>query len=209
MRRRGVPEPVVVVCPRNIHKVRLRQGDSVSAMLFRWIIEDMYSEMKPKREKLGYRVVLQGNRLTLLAWADDAWNMAKDVDELELMIEDLRNMAQRRTGPQLRVPKCTWTDIQLRDQGDSSIRQAQHHSNLLGMRKLPAGECLGVLGTYIQCDGERTWSTGMRSEPHGGPTLEEGPLVHETAPSTKDAGASSQCVHGARLVRWNSRMHDN
>lgn len=89
MKQRWVPLPVIGMYLRELRaseltfahggwstdpvlpKVGLRQGDFVSPKLFRWIPEDMYSDLKPKWEKLGYGVMIDGYRLTLMVWADD------------------------------------------------------------------------------------------------------------------------------------------
>lgn len=86
-------------------KLGLRQGELGSPILFRWIPGDVNIEVIPKWEQLSSGVMLHGYRPMLLEWVSDTWIVAEDIDELDRMIADLRAIAQRRIGLQLRLPK--------------------------------------------------------------------------------------------------------
>lgn len=72
--------------------------------------------------KARVRAVVQGNRLTLLARADDTWIIAKTASELERMVSDLRAVAFRRAGLGMMIPNYTWTRVQRQDQDEPSLR---------------------------------------------------------------------------------------
>lgn len=66
---------------------------SVRLVLVRWIPGGVYSVLTPKWQSLGYGLVVDGDRLTLTAWAGDMWIIARNAMDLEAMVADLRATA--------------------------------------------------------------------------------------------------------------------
>lgn len=80
-------------------KTKTHQGDSVSPLLFRWIPEDVCSALRTEWASLGYGLVIDGYRLTFMAWADDKWIIPRNVTELDAMVAGLRASASREWRP--------------------------------------------------------------------------------------------------------------
>lgn len=101
--------------------------------------EDVCSEVKSLWERLGYGVVIQGYRLTVLvAWTGGTWMIAKSIHEFEeAMMADLRETAQRRADLELRIARCTWAPLQRQDQDQPEPRATHNHPNLQAMRGPP------------------------------------------------------------------------
>lgn len=76
--------------------------------------------------------------MTPACWADDTWLIAKSAAESNWMISE--------------AWRSTWASIQQngRDMQDAASPEC---SNLGRMTELPAGQCLRVLGAYVQTDG--------------------------------------------------------
>lgn len=57
----------------------------------------------------GMRV--EGRVVCYLEWADDTWLHAKSPEELDYMTRTVTEVASRRAGLGLRLPKCRWTQV--------------------------------------------------------------------------------------------------
>lgn len=126
MLRRGVAPPIVAAYLRNmrgnelvfvhdgwrtrpIHpSIGLRQGCSLSPVVFRWVMEDTIDAAREEWSRLGLGVSFGEHVLTCLAWADDTRLFAAIAQGLKTMVGILNNIAWRTAGLQLQPDKCTW-----------------------------------------------------------------------------------------------------
>lgn len=131
----------------------LRQGCSVSPMLFRWILEDILAELEPEWQTKGYGVDVNGRRPYILCWADVTWAFAESADALDSMIASIQRIAARKAGLHLRLQKCTWTAIQRKGTENPAFEPNSRHAALTKMGGQRGGECLRILGTHVQFDG--------------------------------------------------------
>lgn len=146
--KRGVPLPVVGKYLRDSRAPELRffhSGKSSDALRpCAWEMRClplrsdgsskacMYSEVRSLREWLGYGVAIQGYRFTLPAWAGDTRMNANSILEIEAMLGGFRQTAQQRECPQLRIPKCTWTPVHVREQDLTRAQGNTSSSSLEG-----------------------------------------------------------------------------
>lgn len=171
MERRDVPRPVIAAYLRELRSARmvfrhsgwategiapsvgLRQGCSVSPMIFRWTMEEVFEAVKPQWEARGCGLSIDGSRMTHICWAYDMWLIAQSAAELDWMIGSLEQAAHDIVGLDLRLGKCKWARIHRRGRDAPELRPSAARGNLRRMTELPAGQCLGVLGAYVQTDG--------------------------------------------------------
>lgn len=124
--RRRVPPPVVAAYLRDMRgselifvhdgwktrpirpSIGLRQGCSLSPLVFRWVMEDAVDSKREAWVRLGLGFKLGEHVLTCLAWADDTWLVAASAEGLNSMIGILKDIAWRTACLQLRPEKCTW-----------------------------------------------------------------------------------------------------
>ena len=67
-----------------ILKRGVRQGDSISPKLFTLAMEDMFIELSWQNKG----ILINGERLSYLRFADDITLIARDQDELQSMIDE-------------------------------------------------------------------------------------------------------------------------
>lgn len=102
MYRRGAPRPIITINLRDtspvdfsvVHGVLrtpaigLRQGCSLSFIIFRWCMEDLASGARARRQSYGQGLAMDDVTLRLLAWADDVYVFATDMDQVEARFDD-------------------------------------------------------------------------------------------------------------------------
>lgn len=133
VRRRGVPEVLVTSYFREIlgttlclqhgscstepmqPVVGLRQGCSLSPIVFRWVLSDIMETLQRRWRDRGCGLSVAECRLLYVAWADHTWLVVKSPAESHAMIQELRAEA-RSVGLELRLSKCTWAQVNRCDQ---------------------------------------------------------------------------------------------
>lgn len=82
------------------------------------------------------------NATCMLAWADDFYAFATNMDAMESMITRFQDVAQRMIGLVLRPERCKWWMVHRQDGPEPSARGPT--PVLDSMQQLRAGECLRV-----------------------------------------------------------------
>lgn len=120
MRRRSVPEPLVLVYLREARRARmmfrhanwhtppvragvgLRQGCSAAPMLFRLVLQDALEPLHDQWVRQGRGIELQSRTLTHVAWADDTWLLDSTRSGLQELLQDVAHRVGETTGLAIR-----------------------------------------------------------------------------------------------------------
>lgn len=162
MLRRGVPPPIgaAYVCDMRGTElvfqraklqtqgirptVGLRQGCSLSPLVFRWVMEDLVAEARREWNAAGCGFQMDDELLHILAWADDTWLFASSRRQLCRMVGILRRVAEQVVGLELRLDKCTWAEVRRKDQSThAGLGESTH---LQHMAKVEPETWLKLLG---------------------------------------------------------------
>ena len=124
----------------------VKQGDPASPALFNALLEDVFEEIK--RGWKGISIEGAGEPLTNLRFADDVMLVARSLDELRNMLEDLR-IASKERGLEMHPGK---TKI-MTNQGDKRVAQCSKvplgdGSNIDVLKKDAASKYLGRLVSF-------------------------------------------------------------
>lgn len=106
----------------------LRKRCSVSVMRFRWLLEDVFEELTPKWDAEGSGVALDSRRVFKICKADDMRVFAAASDDVEAMVRDVRESADRQAGMTFRRPNCKWCRLQRREVDMECLRRTSTKS---------------------------------------------------------------------------------
>lgn len=113
---------------RSIHpSIGLRQGCSLSPLVFRWLIEGTIGEARAEWSRLGLGIALGEHVFACLAWAYGTWHFAASEQNLNTMVGIFKDIAWRTAGLQLRPDKCTWAHIPAARPPDDAPGSAKAH----------------------------------------------------------------------------------
>lgn len=138
-----------------------RKGDSVSPMLFLWIIEDLHCDVNPELARFRCKVMLHGIRLE---WPDGTLIIASNVKELERLVADLRAVAQQYARLQLRVrPDIAPYRLPHKSAWHEAVAKMQEFGGHRNLHPVRRRERLGVQGCCACCVAdlfrEKVWRT--------------------------------------------------
>lgn len=84
----------------------MRQGCSVSSVVIRWVMEDILEQVSAEWSGHNCGILVCGDWLQYICWADDSRLFAKSATGLSYMVRALEEAARRRkAGMELRLPK--------------------------------------------------------------------------------------------------------
>lgn len=101
--------------------VGLRQGCSLSPLVFRWCMEDLADEARRQWTEEGPGLKLDTTIFQLLGWADDLY-VLPHVDAMESKVASIQTFAQLLIGLRLRPEKCKWGKVRRHDGPEPKAR---------------------------------------------------------------------------------------
>lgn len=135
-----------------VHTCSLKQGCSVSPMIFRRTREDVHGEMIPFWESLGLGVVLDGTRIFVIRWADDTWVLATGADD------DTLHPAHRPAEGKLgNAPSQVYVDPNITTSDRAPTYLRNHRRRMPNFKEKRSGAVANACAywAHVQLDGHR------------------------------------------------------